>query len=218
MPMLDTEILTEIQLVTLEGLGDGGVTWPSGMWTAVEVRGYLNQRQNQFLAETGLVWTTDETPVVPGVAAQQRPEDWVASCQTAYKGSNGQYVLLEPTDLRQLDLAHPEWPSTASLEPPVGVYEVEGETLVDYLAPIPLDPQALLERYYVALGETLTGDGVPFAVPDEFVATIKYGALAEMFGKVGPAGNPVLAEMAEERWQEGVELGKLMATEGWMVG
>lgn len=216
--ILDQEILSEIQRVSLENAGDAGVSWPSGMWTLVEVLGYLNQRQNRFLAETGLYWNVQQTPILPGVAAQIRPVDWIARVQTAYKSGAGSYVLLEATDLRQLDLSHPDWPGTSTLDVPFGCYEVEGETQTDYLAPIPLDPDAALERYYVAMGEVLTQDGIAFSVGDEFVPTIKYGALADMFNKVGPAASPVLAEMCEQRWQEGIELGKLMSTEGWMVG
>lgn len=212
-------VLSEIQRVTLENAGDGGQSWPSTMWTQAEVVGYLQQRQNRFLAETLLVWTVEETPILPASDAQPRPLDWLARVQTAYRGGDGRYTLLENTDLRQLDLSRPSWPGTTTLGVPIGCYEVEGETQVDYLVPIPLDPQAALERYYVAVGRVLEPvAGSVFAVPDDFVPALKYGVLAEMFGKVGPTANPTLAALAEARWQEGVDLGILMSTEGWFVG
>lgn len=215
----DTAILSEIQRVTLEGPGDGGVSWPSTMWTLAEVLSYLNQRQNRFLAETTIAWTAILQTVIPGQSGQPRPPDWIAAIQLAYQGNGTGFVLVDRTSVRELDLAHPSWPGSTTMDVPTGVYEVEGDTLMDYLVPIPLDPASQLERYYVAMGTALLQTpAVAFSVPDEFVATIKYGALAEMFSKVGPTANPVLAEMAEQRWQEGVELGKLMSTEGWMRG
>lgn len=219
MPITDRQILSELQRTCLENTGDEGLSWPSTMWTLVEVLGYLNQRQNRFLAETLLIWSVGQASILPGQAQQPRPLDWVAAVQTAYKGNGLPFRLLERTDLRQLDLSRPGWPGTTTSDTPAGVYEVEGDTLTDYVVPIPLDAAASLERYYVAMGiPLLQTPATSFTVPEEFVATIKYGALAEMFSKVGPTANPVLAQMAEERWQEGVELGKLMSTEGWMAG
>ena len=215
----DRTILSEIQRTTLENAGDGGATWPSLMWTLDEVLGYLNQRQNRFLAETLIGWTVLEAPVMPGQAEQPRPADWIAAIQLAYKGNGLPYYLLNRSSLRELDLSRPFWPGTTTGEAPAAVYEVEGDTLTDYLAPIPTDSAGRLERYYVAMGAQLQQTpAIGFSVPDEFVPTIKYGALAEMFSKVGPTANSVLAGMAEERWQEGVEIGKLMSTEGWFLG
>jgi hypothetical protein len=38
-----------------------------------------------------------------------------------------------------------------------------------------------------------------------------------MFGKVGEGQTLVIAALCEARWQEGLELGKLMAGEGWFA-
>lgn len=216
MAVTDQTILSQIQRVTLEGVGDAGVTWPSGMWTQAEVLGYLNQRQNRFLAATGLVWKTAESAIAVGQTNQDAPTDWIATLFVAYKSAAGFYTELPKLDVLELDLALPTWPGATSATPR-GYYEIDGNTLTTYVVPAPTAVGSALERYYVALGTTLTAAGVNFAVPDEFVATIKYGCLAEMFGKVGQAGNPVLAQVCEERWQEGVELGALMATEGWLT-
>lgn len=216
MAITDQTILSEIQRVTLEGVGDGGVTWASGMWTQVEVLGYLNQRQNRFLAATGLFWTRTETNITINQADQAPPSTWVATIFIAYKTAAGLYRELPKLDALELDYALPTWPG-ASAASPRGYYETDGNTLTTYVAPIPTEAGSALERYYVALGTALTAAGVNFAVSDEFVPTIKYGALAEMFAKVGPARNPILADACEARWTEGVELGKLMATEGWFA-
>lgn len=216
MSVTDQTILEQIQRMSLEGSGDLGATWPSGMWTLTEVLGYLNQRQNRFLAATGLMWTVLETAITTGQSNQPNPTDWIATIFLAYKTSAGLYRELPRLDALELDLSLPTWPGASSATPK-GFYEVDGTTTTAYVVPIPTDVGSALERYYVAMGTTLTQAGVNFSVPDEFVPTIKYGALAEMFSKVGQAFNGELAAACEARWQEGVELGALMATEGWFA-
>jgi hypothetical protein len=216
MAITDQTILAEMQRVTLEGVGDLGATWPSGMWTLTEVLGYLNQRQNHFRATTGLLWTRTETAITINQADQAAPADWIATIFLALKASTGLYRELPKVDVSELDLADASWPGATAVYP-TGYYEIDGVTRTTYVVPIPTDPGSALERYYVSMGTALTQAGVDFSVPDEFVPTIKYGALADMFSKVGQARNPALALACEERWQEGVELGKVMAAEGWFV-
>ena len=216
MPVTDQAILSEIQRVTIEGVGDGGATWPSGMWTQIEVLGYLNQRQNRLLSETGIRWTRLETAIVAAQSNQAAPADWVTTIFVAYKTAAGLYRELPKVDALELDFILASWPGLSSVTPR-GYYETDGDTLTTYVVPIPTEVGSALERYYVALGTALTAAGVNFSVPDEFVPTVKYGCLAEMFGKIGPAQNLVLAEMCEERWTEGVEIGKLQAPSSWFV-
>jgi hypothetical protein len=216
MPVTDQTVLSEIQRVTLEGVGDGGATWPSGMWTQAEVLGYFNQRQNRFLWETGIRWTRAETNITISQADQAQPADWMATIFVAYKSSLGVYKELPKVDALELDFILSTWPA-ATATTPRGYYEIDGATLTTYVVPIPTDAGSALERYYVALGTTLTAAGVNLSVPDEFVPTIKYGVLAEMFGKVSNAYNAILLQMCEERWTEGVEIGKLQAPSTWFV-
>jgi hypothetical protein len=217
MAITDQTILSEIQRVTLEGAGDGGATWPSGMWTQAEILGYLNQRQNRLLAAIGLLWKVDETAIVTGQADQDAPADWIASLFIAYKSAAGVYTELPKLSQYELDLVVPSWPLSTSATPR-GYYEAEGnETLTTFVVPIPTAVGSALERYYVFLGTALTALGVNFTVPDEFVATVKYGCLADMFGKVGQAQNLELAQACEGRWEEGMQLGMLMSKEGWFA-
>ena len=217
MAILDTTILSELQRVTIENTGDGGALWPSGQWTLAEVLGYLNQRQNRFLALTGLVWTRAETNITINQSDQAAPSDWVTTVLVAYKTGAGLYRELPKVDALELDYVLSTWPAATSATPR-GYYEIDGATLTTYVVPIPTEAGSALERYYVALGTALTQTpAVNFSVPDEFVPTIKYGALAEMLGKVGEGQNLALSALCDERWEEGVEMGKLIAQEGWFV-
>jgi len=217
MAVTDQTLLSEMQRVTLEGVGDGGATWPSGMWTQAEVLGYLNQRQNRLLAAIGLLWKVAETAITTGQADQDAPADWIATLFVAYKSAAGVYTELPKLSQYELDLVVPTWPLATSATPR-GYYEAEGnETLTTFVVPIPTAVGSALERYYVFLGVALTAAGVNFTVPDEFVATVKYGALADMFGKVGQAQNLELAQACEGRWEEGMQLGMVMSKEGWFA-
>jgi hypothetical protein len=218
MAVTDQAILSEIQRTTLENLGDNGANWPSGMWTQAEVLGYLNQRQNRLLTACGLFWKVAEVGVTTGQAEQANPSDWIATVFLAVKSAAGVYRELPKMDALELDYILPSWPS-ASAASPRGYYEIDGQTLTTFVAPIPTEVGSALERYYVALGTTLTaaGGGVNFSVSDELVPTIKYGCLADMFGKVGEGQHLPLAAACEARWTEGLELAKVMATEGWFA-
>jgi hypothetical protein len=216
MAITDQTILSEIQRVTLENAGDGGATWPSGMWTQAEVVGYLNQRQNRFLAAAGLQWKVGEVAVTTGQANQPNPTDWIATVFLAFKSSAGLYRELPKLSQQELDYLTPSWPGSSNATPQ-GYYEQEGDTNQTFVAPTPTDVGSAIERFYVFLGTALTAGGVNFTVVDEFVPTIKYGVLADMFSKVGPAANPVMAAACEARWDEGVQLGLVMSNEGWFA-
>ena len=218
MSVTDQTLLSEIQRATLEGTGDGGAIWPSGMWTSVEVVDYLNQRLQRFRVLTGLYWTRAETNLTLSQANQDPPSDWISTVFVAHRtgavADAGTYVELPRLDRLELDFALPTWPAATGV--PRGYYEVDGDTRTTYVAPIPTASGAL-ERYYVSLGTTLDRSGVDIGVSDEFIPTLKYGVLAEMFGKVGPGHNPLLAQAAEARWQEGIAMGQLIAHEGWFA-
>lgn len=219
MAVTDQTILSEIQRLTLEGTGDGGATWPSGMWTQAEVLDYLNGRQDRFIAETRLFWNVNEDAVTAGQSDQAIPASlrWAGTIFIAYKTAAGQYRELPQMDALELDLIRPTRPGEGNAATPKGYYEPDGSTLTTYIVPPPTANITHLERYFVQLGAALTAGGVNFAVSDEFVPTIKYGTLADMFSKIGPAQNLLLAAACEERWAEGLEIGKLIATEGWFA-
>jgi len=213
MSVLYTTIYSQIQRVTLENAGDGGATWPSGMWTVNEVVNALHAREDRFLAATDLIWTRLETAITTGQADQAAPADWIATIFIALKSSAGLYRELSKMDTLELDYIRSTWPGTSSATP-LGYYESDGATLTTYVAPIPTDPGSALERYYVAKGDP---NGTTSVVPDEFTPMLKYGILADLLNKVGQASNPTLAAACEERWQEGLAMGQLMATEGWLA-
>lgn len=218
MAITDQTILSEIQRLLLENTGDAGATWPSGQWTQAEVLWHLNRRQDRLIAESGIVWTRLETNLTLAQADQAAPVDWAETLLIAYKsGTTGLYSELPKVDALELDLIVSGWPGTSTATVPRGWYEVDGNTLTTYVAPIPTEAASALERYYVALGANMDASGIAFAVPDELVPTVKWGTLADLLTKVGQAQNLELAAACEQRWTEGLEMAKLIAQEGWFA-
>lgn len=218
MPITDQTLLSELQRVLVENAGDGGATWPSGQWTQAEVLWHLNRRQDRLIAESSLVWTLQQSPIITNQAAQPAPPDWAETLLIVYVSSTRSYTELPKVDSLELDLALPGWPGTTTPSMPRGWYEIDGAaTLTTYVAPIPTEASSYLERYYVALGATLTAGGILFAVPDELVPCLKYGVLSDLLRKVGQSQNLPLADLAEQRWSEGFEMAKLIAQEGWFA-
>lgn len=58
-----------------------------------------------------------------------------------------------------------------------------------------------------------TPDGSSLSIPDDFTPFIKYGALADLFGKAGETYDPMRASICESLFQMGVEV-----TKGWLTG
>ena len=82
MAVTDTTIVTEMQ----DSLGEPEIaaTWTSGHWTAAEVIAYLNQRQYQFLRETGVILTRGTIAANPNTLRHTLPADWVATRRVAW--------------------------------------------------------------------------------------------------------------------------------------
>jgi len=214
MSVTDQQLLSEVQLAMLEPTVDGGVTWTSGMWTAAEVLQYVNQRQDRFLKETGLLtsWTT-----IPVNAAQLRPalpSDWVATVRISWQGTGGlTFVVLPRADSWSADNGVPTWPTVTATRPTVYM-DSETPTLQVQLAPAPTG-SGTLSLYYISVGNTLDGTGEIFNTPDEFIPALKYGVMADMLTKLGRTQDGLRAQYCEERFAEGVELAKSWISGEW---
>ena len=62
------------------------------------------------------------------------------------------------------------------------------------------------------LGTAADGSGIDLPIPDDYTVYIFWGVLAEMCGKQGEAYDPDRAQYCRDRYDEGVELARLMVT------
>ncbi len=222
MSITDQAILSEIQYSVLElDVPDGGATWPSGLWTQVEVLGYLNQRQMRFIKETDVFVAQDRIPVTAGttrvnlVDQLSLPLDWIDTIELSWQYTAGaDQVTIWPVEhasQREVDLYTPLWLTSPAR--PQFYMDTETPLLVHTIAPPP-DLDGLLYIEYLGLSAVLDGSGEIFTVPDEFVPAIKWGALADMLSKVGRGQNLGKAQYCESRYQEGVTAA-LTILRGW---
>ena len=204
--ILDNALLEEIQYHMLED-PDLGVTWASAMWTKAEVLGYLQQRQQRFLKEAPIMLGRAEI-VDSAVISQPLPEDWMITYRLVWKDADGTWTELPRVDHREMDLAYATWPSITAAKPRVFA-DTDSATLTIDVVPVATNTGEY-EITYVPIAYSLSGLGDPLQVPAEFVSTIKYGIMADMFGKKGRAHDAARAEYCEARFAEGVMAANFM--------
>ena len=79
------------------------------------------------------------------------------------------------------------------------------------IAPSPDDVGQLGMLYNLLEAIVLTANvNVNTTVPDEFEPYLKWGVLADMLASDGQGCDPGRAAYCEQRWQEGIELARLM--------
>lgn len=210
--MTDQELLTEIQHALLEP-PDGGATWPSGLWTQAEVLSAANMAQDLLLKRTQLLIGQVTLPVTAGVARVALPDDWLATWQVVWRGSDGTVRELIRSDQFQADHAQPAWPST--LDTPEVYFDHDQALLQIQLAPIP-DIDGDLDVFYVPAGVTLDATGENLTVPDELAPSLKFGLLADLLGKDGRGKSPERAAYAQGRFDLGIDVAGVILRSAWV--
>lgn len=211
MALLDSTLVTEIQ----DTLGEPEVAgvWTSGLWTAAEVVGYLNQRQYQFLRETGVVLSRATIASIPNTTRHTLPADWVGTRRVSWQDTTGAIASIPGGDNYQLDVFKTDWSYNQTGGVPRVYSDGDQANLVLETAPAANVPGSIL-ILYVALSAALTGAGVNFTVPDECVPAVKWGVIADMLSKLGRAHDPQRAQWAEQQYREGVGATKTVLG-GW---
>jgi hypothetical protein len=77
------------------------------------------------------------------------------------------------------------------------------------VAPTP-DDVGQIGLLYVALAKTLDGTGIALTVPDDWAPYIVWGVLSELLNSDGDSYDPVRAAYCERRFNEGIELARLV--------
>lgn len=190
-------LLGEVQEHLLQ-TNDAGVTWVG--WTQAEVLSYLNTRFKRFLLETGILRTRFTTST--STALNALPSDAQEVRRVAWNG-----VSLRPTDHLQLDLGRVGW-QVETGTPDTYLTEVFGTTQNIFLIPSP-SGSGTLEVHYVPDPATFViGSTVP--IPNFLAFYLKWGLLATLLTREGFLNDPERATYCEQRYQEGVDLTKIL--------
>lgn len=205
-------LMEEIQRHMLEPIIDCGQTWQ--LWTENEVLNYLRERISRFLMETRVVVDREVLTSVVGQSSYDLSPT-LAELRRVELGGNA----LVPLDYWSADNGIVGWQNTpaapyAFIEDPLQPLNVElvptpsvGQTgSYDYIKSSPLDPPSETDST-----EKIAGLGnYHLRLPAIFSWAIKYGVMADMLNKEGEANDPERGQYCEQRYQEGVELARLM--------
>lgn len=201
MAVLDTEFLNDLQWLLVEPQ-DGGLTWPSGLWSVAEVLAAINRVQSEFIRRTEITAAWTILPVVAGTGAITVPQDYILTEEVIF--SNGTTANpLARSDEWELDRAIPSWEETAAA--PI----VYGDGIADDVLDLVIGPTPNVNGFvyllYLACGAPISNDGTTeFTVPDEAVVTILWGVLADLLDKVGRGEDLQRAQYCHQRFEEGV--------------
>lgn len=232
MSVLDTEVANQLVYRMLEN-GNADAAFPSlltTMFTSSELIDSLNRVQQAFMTDTGLILT--RSAPIPGVVGQTKyplptdnllvrrvtwtgiPDDGIGWNQGGYSeggygGSDGtvRTRALTQADTWELDNAIPDWPYDNAT--PLAWWDTTLPQQTLGIAKAPSDA-GFIGILYIALATVLTGLGVALTVPDDWTPYVLWGTIAELLGSDGNSFDPVRAQYARRRYDEGVELARLV--------
>ena len=205
--MVDQDLLEQLQFTVIEP-PDGGASWPSGLWTRDEVLGYINERQDRLVRETHMIVAiADISVVAPYGVRHATPADWMATVRLTWESATVTKREVCRSDSWEADHGIAAWPSVSGT--PKLYMDGEATPLVIQIAPIP-NTDGTLEISYVPSCTPIDGNGTDLTVANEFVPTVKYGVLSDMFSKVGRANDPVRSEYCSQRYQMGIEIAQTL--------
>lgn len=207
--VLDDEFLNDLQWLLVEP-EDGGVTWPSGLWTAAEVLAAINRAQSEFLRRTEITAAWAILPVAAGNPLVTVPQDYILASEVVF-GQNNPALPATPlprSDEWELDRAIPTWDQTAAA--PL----VYGDGISDDLLQLQLGPtpniDGIVYLLYIACGAPIDNSGTSsFTVPDEAVVTILWETLGVLLDKIGRAEDLERAQYCHQRFEEGIVIWNL---------
>ncbi len=180
----------------------------TSMFSKQEIIDSMNRVQQAFLLETGVIVTLDTIPGQVGKPKYDLPEDSIRPRRvTWHDASDDKTRVLTQTDTWQLDTGAPNWPSDRDI--PIAWWETTLPQQTLGVAKTPLN-DGVIGLLYIALAAALDGSGIVLAVPDDFTPYVLYGTLAELLSSDGPSFDPVRAQYCKQRYDEGVELCRLI--------
>lgn len=212
-------------------LGTASAAWiGTDMFTLAELTQALQNRRDQFLADTGCVVTNFvQSMPAPPIGRVSFPDNvmdirrlqWLSQIGTAsgygmglyglgpYGGPTPtiQYTNLWPLTEMQLTMLNQSWSVNPSV--PYGYSIISSPPLTIQVGPVPAT-EASIDVVAVEAGAALNPQvGVLMGIPDDFTWIVKWGALADLLGMDGQARDPQRAAFCEQRYQLGVQLARM---------
>jgi hypothetical protein len=161
----------------------------------------MQRRRDQFLNETGCVITQSAPSVTPTAEGLISLADTTIDVRRIAWINGGAYSLLWREDIFSLNSFLTSWKQGNGNPKAYGITTTAPLTV--QLAPIP-NTTNTLDLLTVKTGATLDGSGVLLGIPDDLSWIVKWGMLADLLRKDGPARDPSRAKYCETRWAQGI--------------
>lgn len=219
----DQESLNTLQARLLEPQ-NLGASITSTQWTLSDFINALNQAQNEWLRDTGMVVTHvgyEGPGINTGIEAPAGqevvplPQTIIDILRAAWIGVDtstppvpNAIADLPRDDAWSLDNMRKNWEIDEN-NPPYEYTESVAPAQEIYLANPPSDV-GYIDLFFVAIGAVLSNTGVPLTVPDIGVQGVQWRALELLLVKIGEAEDSPRAAHCQARYQENIWLCKAM--------
>lgn len=201
----DQDLLVDIQNHFLEPPSSN--SWAgSEQFDLDDITNALQQRRDQFLAETGVRVTRFQQATVTG-DREDLPDTVIDVRRLVWnRDSDSMNFQLWREDEWNMTAFDQSWPAGAN--PPIAYsVTVTPPITIQLLPPAPAVP-AQLDLIVVQSGAALDPTvGVPLGIPDDLAWIIKWGAMADLLAKSGQSRD-LRAQFCEERYQAGLQVAK----------
>lgn len=200
--VVDRDLITLIEYQLMEPPTPDAWTG-SDMFTLPDVISALTHYRDRFLSNTGCV-VTRTTAVIAPTATYSFPDTVTSLRRVAWADSSNYYYQLSTSDDGMLTALNPLWGQTAPA-PPTSYATLTTPNLHLLLYP-PTPTAGTLDMITVNTGAVLdptanATTGTLIGIPDDYAWGVRFGALAELLDRDGPARDPARADLCLRMYQ-----------------
>lgn len=206
----DRDLIKSLQYNLLESASSQTAWNGTEMYSLDDLTKAIQRRRDQFLQDTGCNLTRSTQAVAPPpIGRINLADDIIDIRRLAWNASDG-YQLLYREDEFSLTAFDQGW--SVNPDTPYGYSVMATQPVQVQLGPVPI-VSGTLDIVAVEAGGTLDPAASATTIPvlDDLTPFIKWGALADLLGKDGVARDPERAQFCEKRYQQGVQLTKMMS-------
>lgn len=180
-----------------------GTTTSTTMFSITDINNAIAKRVNRFLEETGQIVTRITLPMSSGDGRIEIPNDWIDVRRVGWITPENAHTTLWRVSEYILDSQFNDWNVSPSNVP--SAYSVATAPLLWLQVAPPPNDIGTLELLIVDSSNTVN-------IFNDFWWVIKFGAMADLLGQEGEGKDAERAQHCEQRWDEGIQLAKIMTT------
>lgn len=207
----DRDIIQQIQYALLEAASTQA-SWPgTSMFTYNDITGAVQNRRNQFLADTGVMLTHSmQVAASPPIGRQALDQGIIDVRRVAWVGASpyAYYSTMWASDERTLTAYGRSWNTDSGT--PEEWLVLASPPITLQLAPPPISTGTLDMLTVNSLALDPATSATVLNVPDNLAAAVKWGALSDLLSIDGPARDLPRAVFCQQRYEQYVAMGRYL--------